>query len=101
MAIKYKPIGIVHSPFGALEGTPIEPARATGIRGTAEVFPVYQDGLKDLEGFSQIILLSHFHRSTDFKLQVVRFLDSELGGVRPERPSVRTLLACRWSSSIT
>jgi tRNA-Thr(GGU) m(6)t(6)A37 methyltransferase TsaA len=91
MVIKYKPIGIVHSPFSALDGMPIQPAGATGIRGTAEVFPEYQDGLKDLEGFSHIILLYHFHRSTDFELQVVPFLDSELRGVfatrAPKRPN--------------
>lgn len=91
MVIKYKPIGIVHSPFSALDGMPIQPAGATGIRGTVEVFPEYQDGLKDLEGFSHIIVLYHFHRSTDFELQVVPFLDSELRGVfatrAPKRPN--------------
>lgn len=89
--IKYKPIGIVHSPFNALDGMPIQPAGATGIRGTVEVFPEYQDGLKDLEGFSHVIVLYHFHRSTDFGLQVVPFLDSELRGVfatrAPKRPN--------------
>jgi tRNA (adenine37-N6)-methyltransferase len=91
MVIRYTPIGIVHSPFSALEGMPIQPAGAAGIKGTVEVFPEYQDGLKDLEGFSHIILLYHFHRSTDFKLQVVPFLDSELRGVfatrAPKRPN--------------
>ena len=91
MAIKYKPIGIIHSPFSTLDGMPIQPAGATGIRATVKVFPEYQDGLKDLEGFSHVILLYHFHRSRDFKLQVVPFLDSELRGVfatrAPKRPN--------------
>jgi tRNA-Thr(GGU) m(6)t(6)A37 methyltransferase TsaA len=91
MAIKYKPIGIIHSPFSALDGMPIQPAGAIGIRGTVEVFPEYQDGLKDLEGFSHVILLYHFHRSRHFELEVVPFLDSELRGVfatrAPKRPN--------------
>jgi len=91
MAVKYKPIGIIHSPFSALDGMPIQPPGATGIRATVEVFPEYRDGLKDLEGFSHIILLYHFHRSRGFKLQVVPFLDSELRGVfatrAPKRPN--------------
>ena len=91
MAIKYEPIGIVHSPFSALEGMPIQPPGAAGVQGTVEVFTEYQEGLKDLEGFSHIILLYHFHRSTEFKLQVIPFLDSELRGVfatrAPKRPN--------------
>ena len=91
MAIKYKPIGIIHSPFSALDGMPVQPTGATGIRATVEVLPEYQDALKDLEGFSHVILLYHFHRSRDFKLQVVPFLDSELRGVfatrAPKRPN--------------
>lgn len=91
MVVKYKPIGIVHSPFSSLEGMPIQPAGAAGIQGTVEVLPEYQDGLKDLEGFSHIILLYHFHRSTDFMLEVIPFLDSESRGVfatrAPRRPN--------------
>ena len=56
--IKYKPIGIVHSPFREPEGTPIQPVGAKGINGSVEIFPEYVEGLKDLEGFSHIILIS-------------------------------------------
>ncbi|GAF99522.1 unnamed protein product, partial [marine sediment metagenome] len=32
--IKYKPIGVIRSPFKEPKGTPIQPASAKGINGT-------------------------------------------------------------------
>jgi tRNA-Thr(GGU) m(6)t(6)A37 methyltransferase TsaA len=91
MKIEFKSIGIIHSPFTEPENMPIQPAGAKGITGTIEIFKEYQDGLKDLDGFSHVILLYHFHRSAGFKLQVVPFMDTELRGVfatrAPRRPS--------------
>ena len=69
--IKYNPIGIIHSPFIQPQGTPIQPSAAVGIEGTVEVFPEYVEGLKDLSGFSHIILIYHFHLSKD--LQIYKF----------------------------
>jgi len=70
---------------------PIQPTGAAGIKGTVEVFEDFQAGLKDLEGFSHIILLYHFHRSDSFELQVIPFMDSELRGLfatrAPRRPN--------------
>ena len=89
--IELKPIGIIHTPFTKPEGMPIQPKGAVGIRGTIELFEEYHAGLKDLDGFSHIILLYHFHRSHGFKLQVVPFMDSELRGLfatrAPKRPN--------------
>jgi hypothetical protein len=100
MVIRYTPIGIVHSPFSALEGMPIQPAGAAGIKGTVEVFPEYQDGLKDLEGFSHIILLYHFHRSTDSSSKwSLSWTQNSGESLPPEHPSVRTLSVYRLSSS--
>jgi tRNA-Thr(GGU) m(6)t(6)A37 methyltransferase TsaA len=91
MKFQYQQIGIIHSPFTELDGMPIQPAGAKGIKGTVEVFPEYEDGLKDLGGFSHIILLYHFHMSKGYKLRVIPFLDSELRGVfatrAPKRPN--------------
>jgi tRNA (adenine37-N6)-methyltransferase len=91
MKIEFKPIGIIHSPFNEPENMPIQPAGAKGIKGTIEIFKEYQDGLKDLDGFSHIILLYHFHRSTGFKLQVVPFMDTKPRGIfasrAPRRPN--------------
>ena len=91
MTIEYKPIGIIHTPFNDPEGMPIQPAGAEGIKGTVEIFPEYENGLKDLEGFSHIILLYHFHQSKGFNLHVVPFMDSQIRGVfatrAPKRPN--------------
>ena len=89
--IQYEPIGIIHTPFKIPEGMPLQPAGASGIKGEVEVFSEYQAGLEDLDGFSHIILLYHFHRSKRFKLEVVPFLDSETRGLfatrAPNRPN--------------
>ena len=91
MKIAFEPIGIIHSPFTELEGMPIQPAGAAGVKGTVEVFEDFQPGLKDLDGFSHIILLFHFHRSHSFKLHVVPFMDSVPRGLfatrAPKRPN--------------
>ncbi len=89
--IIFKPIGIVHSPFESTVGMPIQPAAASGIAGTAEVYPEYAAGLKDLPGFSHIILIYYFHLSGDYQLEVKPFLDDKLRGVfatrAPRRPN--------------
>ena len=89
--IKYKPIGIIRSPFKEPEGTPIQPAGAKGIDGTVEVFPEYAEGLKDVEGFSHIILIYHFHLSKSSSLIVKPYMDNKAHGVfamrGPSRPN--------------
>lgn len=89
--IELKPIGIIHSPFKTLSGMPIQPAGAAGVEGTIELFEEYHAGLKDLDGFSHIILLYHFHGSQGFNLHVVPFMDPEPRGVfatrAPKRPN--------------
>lgn len=91
MNVSYKPIGIIHSPFSDLRAMPIQPSGARGVRGSVEVFPEYADGLKDLDGFSHLILLYHFHLNRGFSLQVVPFLDTEKRGLfatrAPRRPN--------------
>jgi tRNA-Thr(GGU) m(6)t(6)A37 methyltransferase TsaA len=90
-SIEFKPIGIVHSPFKDLQGMPIQPTGAAGVKGTVEVFDEYKEGLKDLDGFSHIILLYFFHLAKGFKLQVVPFMDSKPRGLfstrAPKRPN--------------
>jgi tRNA-Thr(GGU) m(6)t(6)A37 methyltransferase TsaA len=89
--IQYKPIGIIHSPFKEVKGTPIQPAGAKGIDGNVEVFPEYAEGLKDLEGFSYVVLLYHFHLAGEPSLTVIPFMDSSPRGVfatrSPRRPN--------------
>jgi len=91
MEISYRPIGVIHSPFTDIKGMPIQPTGASGIQGTVEVFPEFAEGLEDLEGFSHIILLYHFHRVQGTKLVVTPFMDSQPHGVfatrAPKRPN--------------
>jgi tRNA-Thr(GGU) m(6)t(6)A37 methyltransferase TsaA len=88
---KYKPIGVIHSPFKEPQGTPIQPAGGKGIEGMVEVFPEYAEGLKDVEGFSHIILIYHFHLSKEPLLKVKPYMDNEAHGVfamrGPSRPN--------------
>lgn len=94
-----KPIGIIRSPFKELTGMPIQPAGAAGVKGTVEVFEEYRAGLKDLDGFSHIILLYRFHRRRGFDLHVVPFMDSEPRGLfatrAPKRPNAIGLSVVR------
>jgi len=91
MKIELSPIGIIRTPFTKLEGMPIQPTGAKGISGTVEVFEPFRPGLKDLDGFSHIILLYYFHRSNGYKLEIVPFLDDKPHGVfstrAPKRPN--------------
>ena len=89
--IEYQPIGIIHSPFKEPQGTPIQPPAAKGIDGTVEVFPGYAEGLKDVEGFSHIILIYHFHLSKRCSLKMKPYMDDKEHGVfamrSPSRPN--------------
>ena len=89
--IKYKPIGIIYSPFKEPKGTPIQPTAGKGIEGTVEVFQEFEEGLKDLDGFSHIILIYHFHLSKGSSLEVIPFMDDQPRGLfstrAPRRPN--------------
>ena len=70
---------------------PIQASGALGIKGTVELFTEYSAGLKDIDGFSHIILVYHFHLSRKYALEVKPFLDEETHGVfamrAPARPN--------------
>ena len=89
--IYYKPIGIIHTPIKVPNGAPIQPSAGTKIKGSVEIFPEYIKGLKDLLGFSHIILIYHFHQNKTYSLLVKPFLDNQLRGVfstrAPSRPN--------------
>ena len=89
--IIYNIIGIVHSSHKSIEGIPIQPIGAKGIKAEIKLSEEFQEGLKDLEGFSHIIVIYDFHKSKDFKLKVKPFLDNENRGVfatrAPKRPN--------------
>ncbi len=87
--IEYTPIGIIHSPFKEPKGVPIQPSASKEVEGYVEIFPEFVPGLKDLEGFSHIILLYHFHLSKPFSLLVKPYLDDKHHGVFATRAPAR------------
>ena len=89
--IVFHPIGIIHSPHKELEGMPIQASAGTGIKGTVVLDPAYTDGLKDLDGFSHLILVYFFHQAKSPVLVTKPFLDDVKRGVfatrAPRRPN--------------
>ncbi len=89
--ITYQPIGIIHTPFRDLKGIPIQPTFAQKSQGTIELQEEYLDGLKDLDGFSHILIIYHLHLSKGYHLHVTPFLDKVLRGLfstrAPKRPN--------------
>ncbi len=87
----FSTIGIINSPFDEPVNMPIQSVSAAGVSGTVEIYDEFVSGLKDIEGFSHIILLYAFHRSDGYKLQVKPFLEDVVHGVfavrAPNRPN--------------
>ncbi|MDY1591173.1 MAG: tRNA (N6-threonylcarbamoyladenosine(37)-N6)-methyltransferase TrmO [Methanofastidiosum sp.] len=86
-----KPIGIVHSPFKEPVCVPKNSTDGMDYKGFIEIFSEYRNGLKDLEGFSHILVLFYFHKSDYSHLIVKPYLDDQLRGVfatrSPHRPN--------------
>lgn len=89
--VVYTPIGVIRSEHHEPEQTPIQPVYARGCSGRAEVLPQYAEGLKDLDEFSHLLLLYHFHRAGDPQMTVVPFTDDQPRGLfstrSPRRPN--------------
>lgn len=91
MTINYKPIGVINSPHKTKEGMPIQAKAAKGLKGTIIIEKIFMEGLKDLEAFSHLYLIYHFHKSNLYKLTTTPFLDNKTHGVFatrvPQRPN--------------
>lgn len=89
--MEFSPIGIIETPFTDLKGMPIQPSGAKGVKGRLHIAPAYEQGLSDIEGFSHLILLYHFHKSKGYDLMVTPFLDTTQRGLfstrAPKRPN--------------
>lgn len=86
-----QPIGTIFTPHIDISNMPIQPIAARGVKGYIEIFEEFSDGLKDLEGFSHITLLYHFHEIKGYELLVTPFMDTEKHGIfatkAPKRPN--------------
>ena len=89
--INYQPIGRIRSPHKEPQGTPIQPTAAEGVEGEIEVLPEYVEGLTDLDGFSHLILLYHFHLMKKVTLTATPFMEDKEHGIfairAPSRPN--------------
>ena len=85
------PIGVIRTPFAARENMPIQPSGARGVEGRIVLRPDLAPALRDLDGFSHLLLLYHFHRSSGYDLIVTPFLDDTPRGLfatrAPRRPN--------------
>jgi tRNA-Thr(GGU) m(6)t(6)A37 methyltransferase TsaA len=81
-AIHYTPIGVIRTPHTAIAGMPVQNVGAEQIQGTIELGPEYAAGLRDLEGFSHLILVFHMHQMQGFSPLVRSFIEGPDG---PER----------------
>ena len=75
MKFELKQIATVHSPFCNLVNMPVQPKGARETYATIEFDPIYEEGLKDLDGFSHVYLIYYFHEVETPKLSVVPFND--------------------------
>jgi len=87
--IIYNPIGVIRSEHTAAEKTPIQPVYARECPGKVEVFPEFAEGLQDLDGFSHIYLIYHFHSAPQAVLRIKPFLQDVERGVFATRAPCR------------
>jgi tRNA-Thr(GGU) m(6)t(6)A37 methyltransferase TsaA len=82
-------IGIIYSPFKAKKEAPIQGRFQPEARGRIVVHPQYEEGLKDIETFSHIILVYLFDRASEIILVRPTFLDDNPHGVFASRHPCR------------
>ena len=89
--ITYRPIGIIHSSFKENAGIPRQSTGAGNIKGTIEIFDEFCEGLKDLNGFSHIVVIFHLHMVKRASLKAHPPWDGKEHGVfatrSPHRPN--------------
>jgi tRNA-Thr(GGU) m(6)t(6)A37 methyltransferase TsaA len=105
--ISYVPVGVIRSPFVRQEGMPLQSVAAPEVEAEVELREELRAGLRDLDGFSHLHLITHLHRGTPGGLEVMPFLDDTVRGVfatrSPRHPnpigiSVVRLLAVRGAT---
>ncbi len=86
-----QPIGFVHSPFTDTAAIPKGLGAKHTAEGVLDILPAFHLGLKDIEGYSHLIVLWTFDRSEDFDLLVTPPSDDRPHGVfttrSPRRPN--------------
>jgi tRNA (adenine37-N6)-methyltransferase len=105
----FKPIGFARSPYQDTKDVPKGLGAQHEAEGTIEILPEFEEGLKDIEGFSHLIVLWVFDRSEDYELVGKPPSDDRPHGVfatrSPRRPNPIGLttveLLCREGRSLS
>lgn len=86
-----QPIGIVHSPYVDVAQIPKGAGAVHQAEGTLQLFPQFEAGLTDIEGFSHLYVLWVFDRSSGCELVGTPPTDNRPHGVfatrSPRRPN--------------
>lgn len=86
-----KPIGFVRSPYSETSQIPKGWGAKHEVEGVLEILPEFDEGLKDIEGFSHLFVIWAFHKSDGFSLLGKPPTDDRPHGVfatrSPRRPN--------------
>lgn len=93
--VRFRPVGIVHSPYKEPADLPppafAPPRFLQSIRGTIEIFEEFAEATEDLEGYSHLVILFHFHRAGAPRLKSVPPGQTRARGIfstrSPHRPN--------------
>lgn len=77
----FDPIGMIRTRFKDKKEAPIQGVFADKSMGMVEVLPEYTHGLRDVGGFSHLMLFYHFHLASAYSLISMPFLEEEPHGI--------------------
>jgi tRNA-Thr(GGU) m(6)t(6)A37 methyltransferase TsaA len=84
-----RPIGVIHTPFRAGPGTPIQPVFATGTEGVVTVHGEFALALTDIEGFDRLWLIYWLDRAGPYEPVVTPYRDTVGRGLFATRAPCR------------
>jgi len=88
-SLELTPIGVINSPYKNMGDVPHQGYKSEEL-SQIEVFREFEEGLKDIEGFSHIIVIYWFNKSQGYHLLVKTPWDDSLHGLfttrSPHRP---------------
>jgi tRNA-Thr(GGU) m(6)t(6)A37 methyltransferase TsaA len=89
--IKFRAIGVIYTPWQSRKNIPVQPIGGIGVKGKIVMESEFIPYLKDVDGFSHLILLYFMHLVNMHNAQVIPFLDNVPRGLfstrAPNRPN--------------
>ena len=86
--MEFQAIGHIRTPYLTRADMPVQPSGGE-VNGHIEMSSEWADGLRDLDGFSHLIVLYLFHCVSDVRLTVIPFLDDQPRGLFATRAPTR------------